>query len=235
MTGIVNINKPLGKTSHFVVAVARRITKIKKIGHTGTLDPLATGVLPICIGRESTKLSQVIMDGDKCYQAVIGLGMTTTTQDAEGEILEQREVCATEEQIRQAVEKFIGELSQVPPMYSAIKIDGKKLYQLARKGIEVERQPRKVIIYDISILRIDLEQKEVEILVHCSKGTYIRTLCQDIGEEIGCGGYMKSLIRTRCGSFRLEDSITLEEFETLWNQGRFEEFLIPPEHFLGLK
>lgn len=231
MTGIVNINKPMGKTSHFVVAVARRITGIKKIGHTGTLDPMATGVLPICIGREATKLSQAIMDGDKCYKAVLKLGIATTTQDAEGEIIEEKEVCVTEDEIKSVIKGFIGEIYQVPPMYSAIKIDGQKLYQLARKGIEVEREPRKITVFDISVLNIDLKETEIEILVHCSKGTYIRTLCNDIGEKLGCGGHMKSLVRTRSGRFKVEDSITLEEFEKLWKEGRFEEFLIPPESF----
>ncbi len=229
MTGVVNINKPIGRSSHFAVAVIRRVTKIKKVGHTGTLDPLATGVLPICIGREATKLSQLIMDSEKEYMAVLKLGATTTTQDSEGEITSEKEVLSTIDDIKDAVKSFVGEISQIPPMYSAIKIDGKKLYELARKGVEVERKPRNVTIYYINILNIDMEEKEVEFTVGCSKGTYIRTLCNDIGEKLGCGGFMKSLVRTKCGGFDIKDSITLEEFEKLFNEGKAEEILVSPD------
>ncbi len=232
MTGIANINKPMGKSSAFVVAVIRRITKIKKVGHTGTLDPLATGVLPICIGRESTRLADKIMAGKKQYRAVLKLGETTTTQDSEGEVLLKREVNVTKEQILDVISSFKGEISQIPPMYSAIKQGGKKLYELARKGIEVERKPRNVTIYEIIAENIDLTENEVTILVDCSKGTYIRTLCNDIGEKLGSGGYMKSLIRTKSCGFTIQDSVTLEEFEKLWNEGEFDKILTPPEAFL---
>lgn len=233
MTGVVCINKPIGKSSHFAVAVIRRITKIKKVGHTGTLDPLATGVLPVCIGREATRLSQLIMDSDKEYKAVLKLGVSTTTQDSEGEILAQKEVNVTNEQIEKAVESFVGEISQIPPMYSAIKIDGKKLYELARKGVEVERKPRIVTINYINILNISGD--EVEMLIGCTKGTYIRTLCNDIGEKLGCGGFMKSLIRTKCGGFSIENSITLEEFEELYNKGEAEKVITSPEDIIKQK
>lgn len=230
MTGIVNINKPLGKSSHFVVAVIRRITGIKKVGHTGTLDPLATGVLPICIGREATKLSQMIMDGDKGYKAVVKLGITTDTQDAEGEILTTMPTeKISKKDVEEVLNKFIGEISQIPPMYSAIKINGQKLYNLARKGIEVERKPRNVIIHDIKLLNFNEKEKTFEISVHCSKGTYIRTLCADIGEALGCGAYMGSLERTHCGRFSIENSISLETFEELYNDGKIEEVLLSPE------
>ncbi len=229
MTGVVNINKPIGRSSHFAVAVIRRITKIKKVGHTGTLDPLATGVLPICIGREATKLSQLIMDSDKEYKAVLKLGISTTTQDSEGEITSQREVFASKEEIEKAIKSFVGEIEQIPPMYSAIKINGKKLYELARKGVEVERKSRVVTIKYINVLNIDMQEKEAEIVIGCTKGTYIRTLCNDIGEKLGCGGFMKSLIRTKCGGFDIENSITLEEFEELFNQGKAEKVIVPPE------
>jgi tRNA pseudouridine55 synthase len=229
MTGIANINKPIGKSSAFVVAVIRRITGIKKVGHTGTLDPLATGVLPICIGREATKLSDKIMTGTKQYKAVIELGKTTTTQDSEGEVLSQKEVVATAEEITCAVNSFIGEISQIPPMYSAIKVNGKKMYELARKGIEVERKERIITIYDIEILDISLPF--VTILVTCSKGTYIRTLCEDIGVKLGCGGYMKSLVRTKNGRFSIENSLSLEEFEEKWKEEKFSEILISPAEF----
>lgn len=232
MTGIVNINKPYGKSSHFVVAVIRRITKIKKVGHTGTLDPLATGVLPICIGRESTKLSQAIMDGTKRYKALLQLGKTTTTQDSEGEVTSEREVNVTETDIKNAVAEFVGEISQIPPMYSAVKINGQKLYKLAREGKEIEREPRKITIYSIDVLNIDLNAATVELDICCSKGTYIRTLCNDIGEKLGCGGYMASLVRTKSASFNLENSITLEEFEEFWESGEYEKVLIPPETFV---
>ena len=232
MTGIVNINKPYGKSSHFVVAVIRRITGIKKVGHTGTLDPLATGVLPICIGRESTKLSQAIMDGTKRYKAVLKLGQTTTTQDSEGEITSEREVNVTETDIKKAVSEFVGEISQIPPMYSAVKINGQKLYKLAREGKEIEREPRKITIYSIDVLGIDLNANTVELDICCSKGTYIRTLCNDIGEKLGCGGFMASLVRTKSASFTLENSVTLEEFEAFWKSGEYDKVLIPPETFV---
>ena len=231
MTGIVNINKPIGKTSHFAVAVIRRVTGIKKVGHTGTLDQLATGVLPICIGREATKLSDIIMQSKKQYRAVLRLGISTTTQDSEGEVTSQREVTCTEEDIHNVINDFVGDIMQVPPMYSAIKINGQKLYNLARKGVTVEREPRQITIYGIEITKVDLQSCEVELVVDCSKGTYIRTLCNDIGEALGCGGYMKSLTRTSCGGFSLDTSITLEEFERLWNEGRYEDILTSPEGY----
>lgn len=229
ITGIVNINKPIGRSSAFVVAVVRRITKIKKVGHTGTLDPLATGVLPICIGRESTRLADTVMQGTKEYLATIELGKTTTTQDSEGEVLAEKEVKVTDEELRDIIMSFVGEISQIPPMYSAIKVNGKKMYELARQGVEVERKPRTVTIYNIDIREINLPYAEISVT--CSKGTYIRTLCADIGEKAGCGGYMKSLVRTKSGRFHIEDSITLEEFETLWNKGEGEKVLLSPEEF----
>lgn len=233
MTGIVNINKPIGKSSHFVVAVIRRITGIKKVGHTGTLDPLATGVLPICIGREATKLSQVIMDGDKGYRAVVQLGATTNTQDKEGEIINEFSTDGiTKQKVQNVLNDFLGEISQIPPMYSAIKINGQKLYNLARKGVEVEREPRKVTITSIDLLDFDENSKSFEIEVRCSKGTYIRTLCADIGEALGCGAYMKSLVRTKCGRFLINDSITLEKFEELFNKGKAHFVLTSPNEFI---
>lgn len=233
MTGVVNINKPKGRSSHFVVAVIRRITKIKKVGHTGTLDPLATGVLPICIGREATKLSQMIMDGNKGYRAVVQLGATTNTQDSEGEILTTRSVEGIgKSEILSVLEDFKGEVTQIPPMYSAIKINGEKLYNLARKGIEVERKPRTIQIFNIELLSVDENSHTFEIQVDCSKGTYIRTLCADIGEALGCGAYMKELIRNKCGRFTLDKSVTLEEFETLYNEGKAETVLLKPEEVL---
>ena len=233
MTGIVNINKPKSRSSHFVVAVIRRITGIKKVGHTGTLDPLATGVLPICIGREATKLSQVIMDGTKGYKAVVQLGAETNTQDSEGEIISTASADSiTKEQVLKVLSEFVGEISQIPPMYSAIKINGQKLYNLARKGVEVEREPRIITIFNLELLDYNEGEHTFTIQVDCSKGTYIRTLCSDIGKALGCGAYMKELERNKCGRFSILDSITLEEFERLYKEGNADSVLLNPEEFL---
>ncbi|MBQ2968093.1 MAG: tRNA pseudouridine(55) synthase TruB [Clostridia bacterium] len=233
MTGIVNINKPQGRSSHFAVAVIRRITGIKKVGHTGTLDPLATGVLPICIGREATKLSQMIMDGNKGYRATVQLGAETNTQDSEGEVLEQKPFDhVTKEAVLTVLKSFLGEQEQIPPMYSAIKINGQKLYNLARKGIEVERKPRKICIFNIELLHMDLEKGQLELQVDCSKGTYIRTLCSDIGKALGTFAHMTALERNKCGRFTLDSAVTLEKFEELYKQNALEGVLIAPETVL---
>lgn len=212
MNGIINLYKPLGITSHGAVNRVRRIFGIKKVGHTGTLDPEADGVLPICVGK-GTKLSGLLTDSDKAYRAVLRLGLVTDTQDAQGKVLEQSAVHIREDEFLAAVKPFIGEISQVPPMYSAIKQNGKKLYELARQGIEVPRQPRQVTIHDIVISGFDGVQAVLQ--VSCSKGTYIRTLCHDIGQKLGCGAIMQQLTRTASGRFRLEDSISLEQLEEI--------------------
>lgn len=212
MDGIINVNKPMGMTSHDVVNRLRRILNMKKIGHTGTLDPDATGVLPMCIGK-GTKLSDMLMSSEKQYRAELTLGISTDTQDSSGEVLSRREVTADELKIREVISMFIGEIEQIPPMYSAIKVEGKKLYELARDGVEVEREPRHVTIYNIEIKNIDMENHRIDMVVDCSKGTYIRTLCNDIGEALGCGGHMSALMRTRSGRFFIEDAISLEELE----------------------
>ena len=182
MDGILNIRKEKGFTSHDVVAVVRRILHTKKVGHTGTLDPDAEGVLPVCVGK-ATKLADIIMDGKKRYRAMVRLGITTTTEDAAGEVLEEKPVDFDEEKIRQAVAGFVGEQKQIPPMYSAIKVNGKKLYELAREGKEIERKARTITIFAINIVRF-LPPDRFEIDVDCSKGTYIRTLCSDIGKAL---------------------------------------------------
>jgi len=210
MDGIINVYKPLGLSSHGVVSRVRHILNMKRVGHTGTLDPMAEGVLPICIGQ-GTKASDMLTDSDKQYRAVLRLGVVTDSQDMQGEILEEREVTCTVAEVEAAVKAFEGEISQIPPMYSAIKVGGKKLYELARKGIEVERKPRQVTIKKIQIEEINLPF--VTMLVDCSKGTYIRTLCNDIGDKLGCGGAMDSLIRTKAGGFSIEDAISLEQLE----------------------
>ena len=189
MDGIININKDKGYTSHDVVAVLRRVLNIRKIGHTGTLDPDATGVLPVCVGK-ATKVCDIITDRDKTYEAKVLLGVTTDTLDTSGEILSKNEVDVSEEDIKEALDCFRGEIEQIPPMYSAIKVDGKKLYEYARAGVEIERKSRKVTIYDIELL--DVELPYFSIRVKCSKGTYIRTLCEDLGNALGTGACMQS-------------------------------------------
>ena len=227
MDGIINIYKDKGFTSHDVVAVVRRTINQKKVGHTGTLDPDATGVLPICVGK-ATKLADYIMAAEKTYIAEITLGVATDTLDSSGNVLETKEVNCSEEDIRNAVKSFIGEQDQVPPMYSAIKINGKKLYELAREGKEIERKARRINIFDIEILSFEMPDK-FRIKVDCSKGTYIRTLCGDIGEKLGCGAHMSSLERTRSGSFVKENSITLDELKNLCENGDSDKVLLSME------
>lgn len=230
MDGIFNIYKEKGFTSHDVVAIVRRTIRMKKVGHTGTLDPDAEGVLPVCVGR-ATKLSDVIMDGRKSYRAMLRLGITTTTEDASGEVLETKAVDFSEDRIREVVASFIGRLEQVPPMYSAVKVNGKKLYELAREGKEIERKSRTIEVYDIRIRQF-LPPDRVEIDVDCSKGTYIRALCADIGKALGCGGHLAELLRTRTGAFSLENAIKLEELKALAEEERAEEALLTMEEAL---
>lgn len=210
MNGIVIIDKPKGVTSHDVVGMMRKRFGTRRVGHTGTLDPMATGVLPVCIGN-ATRAADMLIESDKEYVAEFILGKTTDTLDIEGVVLSETEVTATEDDVRDAVMKFVGEISQIPPMYSAIKKDGKKLYELAREGKEIEREARNITIYSIDILRVDLPV--VEILVKCSKGTYIRTLCDDIGKELGCGAVMTALRRTATAGFTVDNARTIEEID----------------------
>ena len=212
INGIINVYKEKGFTSHDVVAKLRGICKQKKIGHTGTLDPDAEGVLPVCLGN-ATKLCDMLTDQTKEYEAEFLLGVTTDTQDISGKILQNREVQVTEDLLSVAILSFVGEYDQIPPMYSAIKVNGKKLYELAREGKEIERKARRVEILSITILTIDLPR--FKIRVKCSKGTYIRTLGFDIGEKIGCGATMTSLLRTRVGDFKVEEALTLSQIEAL--------------------
>jgi len=222
--GVLNIYKERGFTSHDVVAKLRGIIKQKKIGHTGTLDPEAEGVLPVCLGK-GTKLCGMLTDRDKVYEAVLLLGQSTDTQDTAGTVLSSAQVDVTEAQVREAVISFVGHYEQIPPMYSALKVNGQKLCDLARAGKEVERRARPVEIYGIDILEISLPR--VRISVFCSKGTYIRTLCHDIGEKLGCHGCMENLLRTRAGQFLLEDSITLSEVERLRDEGLLDKVILP--------
>lgn len=225
MNGIINVYKEKGYTSHDVVAVLRKIAGQKKIGHTGTLDPDATGVLPVCLGR-ATKLCDLLTDRDKTYEAVLLLGKTTDTQDISGAILkEQPTDHLNEAEVTKVIESFKGTYDQIPPMYSALKVNGKKLYELAREGKTVERKSRKVTIYQIHIKEIQLPRVRMEVT--CSKGTYIRTLCHDIGNRLGTGGCMEELTRTKVGRFELKDSLKLEELSDLAQNGRLEDALIP--------
>lgn len=223
--GIINVYKEKGYTSHDVVAKLRGIAGQKKIGHTGTLDPDAEGVLPVCLGK-ATKVCELLTDKDKTYRAVLFLGQTTDTQDASGTVLETSDISnLNESQVTEAVQSFVGEYAQIPPMYSALKVGGKKLYELAREGKTVERKARNVKIHSIKILRVDLPRVEME--VSCSKGTYIRTLCHDIGEKLGVGGCMESLLRVRVGRFVLADSLRLSEIQRAKEDGNLEKILQP--------
>lgn len=224
MNGILNIYKEAGFTSHDVVAKLRGILKQKKIGHTGTLDPDAEGVLPVCVGN-ATKLCGMLTEKEKTYEAVLMLGLDTDTQDLSGKVLRRAEVAVSQEEVQEAILSFQGSYAQIPPMYSALKVNGKKLYELAREGKEVERKPRKVTLREISVFRIELP--EASFAVTCSSGTYIRTLCHDIGEKLGCGGCMKSLLRTRVAQFSIEDSLRLSQIEEKMAGGGIYECLIP--------
>lgn len=212
MDGIINIYKEAGYTSFDVVAKLRGILKQKKIGHTGTLDPDAEGVLPVCLGK-ATKICAYLTEQDKVYRAVLHLGIVTDTQDISGTVLKEQEVTVTEEKVREVITGFCGTQKQVPPMYSALKVNGKKLCDLARQGIEVERKAREITVYSIRVEQVSLPFVTME--VHCSKGTYIRTLCQDIGEKLGCGGCMEHLLRTKTAGFTLEDALRLSEVEAV--------------------
>lgn len=214
MDGIINVYKEAGFTSFDVVAKLRGILKQKKIGHTGTLDPDAEGVLPVCIGK-ATKLCGYLTEKDKVYQAVLRLGVTTDTQDLSGQIINEQAVSVKEEEIPALLQQFVGVQEQIPPMYSALKVNGRKLCDLARKGIEIERRPRNIEIFSIHVTEVRLPC--ITMQVHCSKGTYIRTLCEDIGKRAGCGGCMEHLLRIKTGGFMLEDACRLKEIEAIVN------------------
>lgn len=229
--GVINIYKEPGYTSHDVVAKLRGILKQKKIGHTGTLDPAAEGVLPVCLGK-GTKLCDMLTDKTKTYQAVMLLGVSTDTQDTTGTVLSERSTEGIDEAAAaEAAESFVGLYHQVPPMYSALKVNGKKLYELAREGKEVERQARPVEILSLSVDKVELPR--VTMTVHCSKGTYIRTLCHDIGEKLGCGACMEHLLRTQVDRFQIQDSLTLSQVEELAKAGTIEEKIVPVDQMFS--
>ena len=222
--GLINVYKEPGFTSMDAVAVLRGILKQKKIGHTGTLDPAAEGVLMVCLGN-ATKLCTFLEDKDKEYECRMLLGTETDTEDTTGSVLRKTDVECSEEEIADAINSFIGDIKQIPPMYSALKKDGKKLYELAREGKVIEREARDIKIYGIDIKEIKIP--DVTFTVHCSKGTYIRSLCRDIGEKLGCGGCMEHLKRTAVSFFEEKDSLKLSEIETLAKEGKIDELILP--------
>ncbi|WP_214629329.1 tRNA pseudouridine(55) synthase TruB [Paenibacillus agaridevorans] len=231
MDGILAVWKPAGWTSHDVVAKARRLLKMKRIGHAGTLDPMVTGVLPLCLGR-STRVVEYVQERPKAYEAVLKLGIATDTEDMTGDVLAQEPVRRfTEQELEAVLGQFLGEIEQVPPMFSAVKVDGKRLYELAREGKTVDRKSRKVRIHEIRLLasELDMEHPEITFSAVCSKGTYIRTLCVDIGKALGVPATMKSLTRTMSGGIQAEQCLTLEEIEQLQAAGELESRLISPE------
>lgn len=233
INGILNLNKPDGCSSHDMVYFTRKLLSEKKVGHTGTLDPIATGVLPVLIGN-STRLCEMLSSRDKKYRAVLKLGIATDTMDITGNILKQCDIIPDESEVLNAAQTFIGEILQTPPIYSAIKINGKKLYEYARKGIDIKPEPRKVEIYSIEMRKINVAEYELDI--HCSKGTYIRSLCNDIGEKLGCGGVMSALTRTSTGGFDIKDSFTPEYLEEIKSKTGIDsvitQALISPEELL---
>ena len=225
-SGIIIIDKPAGWTSMDVCAKLRGMFHEKRVGHAGTLDPMATGVLPVFIGR-ATRAVEFAAGSDKEYIAGLKLGVVTNTQDTTGEVLEERSVEVTRDQLLAALERFTGDIEQIPPMYSAIKINGKKLYELARKGKEVERRPRPVTIRALEVLDGPGTGADFVLRVVCSKGTYVRTLCHDIGQALGCGGCMSSLRRVKAAGFTLEDSVGLEAVQAAVDRGEGESLLLP--------
>jgi len=226
--GVFLLNKPLGFSSNQALKKIQWLFNAKKAGHTGTLDPMASGLLPICIG-EATKFSHRLLEANKSYIATIQLGVTTTTGDQEGEVVSQKDVVLKPNQLQEILQKFIGDITQIPPMFSALKFEGKPLYEYARQGIEIERKSRQVKIYDITLNKI--EESTVILEVSCSKGTYIRTLAEDIGHALGCGAYLKGLERTQTGNFQLSDALTIEAIEAMSMASR-ENTLLPVDALL---
>ncbi len=227
--GILLLDKPVGISSNAALQQVKRLFKAQKAGHTGSLDPLATGVLPICLG-EATKITSYLLDADKKYQGIAKLGVRTNTADAEGDVLETRPVpVLSENTIEMALDSFRGEISQIPPMHSALKLNGKPLYELARQGIEVERKPRNITIFELK--KLGFKQDELDIFVHCSKGTYIRTLVEDLGEILECGAHLQSLRRVAAGPFNINQTITLDKLTELVEDGagfeKLDNLLLP--------
>lgn len=226
INGVINIYKEKGYTSHDVVAKLRGILHQKKIGHTGTLDPDAQGVLPVCLGK-ATRMCDMLTDWNKTYEAVMLLGQTTDTQDTSGNVIRMCEPETDARKIMDAIDSFVGDYEQIPPMYSALKYNGRKLYELARQGIEVERKPRHVRIESIRVNELNVQEHTVRMTVECSKGTYIRTLCNDIGDRLGCGACMKELTRTSVGCFNTDNALTLGSVQAKVLLGDIADNIIP--------
>jgi tRNA pseudouridine55 synthase len=220
--GVFLLDKPLGFSSNQALKKIQWLFNAKKAGHTGTLDPMASGLLPICLG-EATKFSHRLLDANKTYIATIQLGITTSTGDQEGEVILEKEVVFNEAQLEDILKKFIGDITQVPPMYSALKFEGKPLYEYAREGIEIERKSRQIKIYDIKLIK--MEESVITIEVLCSKGTYVRTLAEDIGQALGCGAHLKGLERTQTGNFQLSDALSIEALEGMTMASREKELM----------
>ncbi len=228
MNGILCVNKPAGFTSFDVVAKLRGILQTRKLGHGGTLDPMATGVLPVFVGN-STKACDIMPDNTKSYRAGFRLGEVTDTQDVTGEVLSRSDMAVSEDMLRETVPHFVGNIMQLPPMYSAVQVNGQRLYDLARKGVEVEREAREIQVSSIDIISYDAEKREGVLDIACGKGTYIRTIINDIGEKLGCGGIMTSLVRTSSGGFTLADCFTFEQIQQAKDEDRLEELILPIE------
>lgn len=228
MNGILCVNKPAGFTSFDVVAKLRGILQTRKLGHGGTLDPMATGVLPVFVGN-STKACDIMPDNTKSYRAGFRLGEVTDTQDVTGEVLSRSDMAVSEDMLRETVPHFVGNIMQLPPMYSAVQVNGQRLYDLARKGVEVEREAREIQVSSIDIISYDAEKREGVLDISCGKGTYIRTIINDIGEKLGCGGIMTSLVRTSSGGFTLADCFTFEQIQQAKDEDRLEELILPIE------
>jgi len=231
--GVLLLDKPLGWSSNDALQKVKWLLRAEKAGHTGTLDPLATGVLPLCFGA-ATKFSQLQLDADKTYEAVAQLGIKTSTGDAEGEVIQERPVHVTVDDLEQVVPRFTGLIRQIPPMHSALKKDGKALYEYARAGIEIEREARAVTIYalEMALAPVDTAQPAIKMIVKCSKGTYIRTLGEDIGEALGCGAHLTALRRVETGGFRIAQCVTLEALQAMTEEERMD-CLMPVESLLG--
>ena len=229
--GILNIDKPSGQTSHDVVEQIRALTGIRRVGHAGTLDPLATGVLVVCVGRAATRAVEYLMDEPKTYRTEAWLGATTDTFDAEGEVVSERPVEVGRDAVERALERFRGPIQQIPPMYSAVKRQGKPLYRLARRGVEVEREPRGVEIYRLQLIAWDPPQCTLEM--SCSPGTYVRVVVHDLGQTLGCGAYVTGLTRIASGHFRLKDAVTMDAFAEAARAGRWPEMLFPVDKALA--
>ncbi|AOT68232.1 tRNA pseudouridine(55) synthase TruB [Geosporobacter ferrireducens] len=227
MDGIINLLKPPHMTSHDTVGYLRRLLKTKKVGHTGTLDPMAAGVLPICIGN-ATKVSQFLLNDSKVYRCELTLGYNTDTQDRWGKVIKEGKVDATKDEIIKVFDEFKGEILQKPPMYSALKHQGRKLYELAREGKTVEREARKVTIHELNIL--DIQSEKILFDVYCSKGTYVRTLCEDIGNRLNAGGHMSFLLRTSSGRFTLKETVTVEQLQELQLEDIEQNHLFPMDY-----